>query len=91
MKKFIEIKQLRYVTKEKYPAPYEYEMLADDRPRIVTEEVITKQIIPIDTIKKVFCQEPTELLIRDEKEGLIYIKVKNSYEDIKSKMGDLLC
>lgn len=86
MKKFIEISVLRYIKKIIPPKHI------CSRPEQITEEVITKQIIPIDNIKKVYDTNPTQLLIYNDNENkLEYIDIKNTYDEIKNKMGDLLC
>lgn len=86
MKKFIEISVLRYINKIIPPKHI------CSRPEQITEEVITKQIMPIDNIKKVYDTNPTLLLICNDKENkLEYIDIKNTYDEIKNKMGDLLC
>lgn len=86
MKKFIEISILEYV--RKYIQP-EHIL---ERPQITTEEIIRKQIIPIDNIKKVYDTTPTQLLIYDDNENeLKYVNITNTYDEIKSKMGGIVC
>lgn len=88
MKRFIEIKLLQYVN----TAFLEKHSFGKPEIKTQTTEIVSQQIIPVENIKKVLNLEPTELLIYNDNERKFeYIKVKNTYDEIKSKMSDMLC